>query len=318
MSSKTISICIPTFNEAENLPTAVERVEKVFKEALPNHQLEIVVTDNASSDDTWKVAQKLAESRAHFRAFRFSRNFGFQNSVFAGLALATGDATVTLDADLEDPPEVIPRMVEQWEAGFDVVYGVRKRRHGSLPLRFLFFVFYWILNRLTELRIPRNTGDFRLLDRKVVNALRALPERNLYLRGLVAYLGFSQCPLPYERHPRTQGESKFNGRAYLLLAIDAVTAFTTAPLRFMGLLGFTLFFISAGLGIYYLVAHFIWGTPVQGFTTLVILITLLQSMNFIFFGVMGEYLSRIFDDAKNRPRVIISESLNSDDDVQWL
>lgn len=315
---KCISICIPVFNEQENITTAVEAVEKVFAMHLPQYDLELIVTDNASSDATWAIVRELARSRPYLKAFRFSRNFGYQNSIFAGLALSSGDAVMELDADLEDPPEAIPRFVEKWEQGFEVVYGVRSKRYGSALFRWFAYVFYRILNRLSEHDIPHDSGDFRLLDRRVVRVLTALPERNLYLRGLVSYLGFRQAPVTYERRPRQQGQSKFRPFQYLVLAVDAVTAFSKTPLRLIGIFGVLLFASSLSLALYYLVLYLRGGIPVMGFTSLVILMLGLHGVTFIFLGVLGEYLSRIFDDSKYRPRAIIAESINAADHPDYL
>lgn len=312
MTRKRISVCIPVFNEAESLRTAITEVESLFAEKLADYELELVVTDNASVDQTWAVAMDCAASRPHMRAYRFSRNFGYQNSVFAGISLATGDAVVELDADLEDPPLVITEFVKQWEIGADVVYGVRKKRHASLPMRFLFRVFYKVIRKVSSLDIPENSGDFRLLDRKVVNVLKQLPERNLYLRGLIPYLGFRQQPVYYDRQPRIAGKSKFRLIHYFTLAIDGITAVSKTPLRAIGVLGFTLFVASILLGGYYVGGALLNRVPVQGFTTIVVLMLMLHGLTFIFVGVIGEYLSRIFDDSKHRPRVIIAESVNAD------
>jgi dolichol-phosphate mannosyltransferase len=312
MTRKKISVCIPVFNEAESLPTAITVVESLFAETLADYDLELVVTDNASVDQTWAVTMDCAASRPHLRAYRFSRNFGYQNSVFAGISLATGDAVVELDADLEDPPPVIAEFVKQWENGAEVVYGVRRKRHAPLLMRFLFRVFYKLIRKVSALDIPENSGDFRLLDRKVVNVLKQLPERNLYLRGLIPYLGFRQQAVYYERQPRIAGKSKFRLIHYVTLAIDGITAVSKTPLRAIGVLGFTLFVASILLGSYYLGGALLNRVPVQGFTTIVVLMLMLHGLTFIFVGVIGEYLSRIFDDAKHRPRVIIAESVNAD------
>jgi glycosyltransferase involved in cell wall biosynthesis len=311
MNTSTISVCIPVFNEAENVALAVSTVEEIFHSKLPQYLLEIIITDNASTDRTWELVTALSATRPHLKAFRFSRNFGYQNSVFAGLCLANGDAVVAVDADLEDPPNVIVQFVEKWREGFDVVYGVRQKRYGPIYLRFLFSLFYKSLTAIASLGIPENAGDFRLLDRKVVNVLKALPERNLYLRGLVWYLGFRQAPVPYDRQPRTAGTSKFGLRHYAAFAIDGVTAFSKAPLRLIGILGVCLFILSAVLGSYYFIGGLLRGTRLPGFTTIVVLLLFLHGLTFIFIGIIGEYLSRVFDDAKYRPRVIISDALNS-------
>jgi len=318
MTRRKISVCIPVFNEAESLPTAISVVESLFAEKLTDYELELVVTDNASIDGTWAVTLDCAASRPHLRAYRFSRNFGYQNSVFAGICLATGDAVVELDADLEDPPSVITEFVKQWENGAEVVYGIRTKRHAPLLLRFLFKVFYKLIRKVSALDIPENSGDFRLLDRKVVNVLKEFPERNLYLRGLIPYLGFRQQAVYYERQPRIAGKSKFRLIHYVTLAIDGITAVSKTPLRAIGVLGFTLFVASILLGSYYLGGALLNRVPVQGFTTIVVLMLMLHGLTFIFVGVIGEYLSRIFDDAKHRPRVIIAESVNADSGPKTL
>lgn len=316
--AKTISICIPVYNEAKNLPIAVEAVNALFQKELAEYRLEIIVTDNASSDDTWRVVQDLARAYPFLRGFRFSRNFGYQNSVFAGMHLAAGDAVVELDADLEDPPAVIPQFVSKWEEGYEVVYGVRATRHAPWIMRTLFSVFYRILNRVSDLPIPENAGDFRLLDRRVVEVLKMLPERNLYLRGLVAYVGFRQASVVYHRDPRLSGASKFRMAHYIVLAIDALTSFSKTPLRAIGVVGGWLFALSLGLSLYYLIGKLTHGLPVPGFTTLAILTLMMNSITFIFLGVIGEYLSRIFDDSKGRPRVIIAESTEGRDHPPFL
>lgn len=305
---KRISITIPVFNESSNLPVAVEAVEKLFQGELSRYELEIVVTDNASTDETWNVVLGLAQSRPYLKGFRFSRNFGYQNSVFTGLYMATGDAVIEMDADLEDPPHVIPEFVRKWEEGYDVAYGVRATRHAPWFLKILFTLFYRVLYRLSDLKIPENSGDFRLLDRRVIDVLKLLPERNLYLRGLVTYLGFKQIAVSYQRQPRISGASKFRMMHYFVLAIDAVTAFSKTPLRIIGFLGTVVFMASCLLAAYYVLGYFRHGTPIPGFTTLAVITLFMHGLSFIFLGVLGEYLSRIFDDSKHRPRVIIAEA----------
>lgn len=317
-SQKTISICIPAFNESALIERAITEVESLFEKQLNNYSLEIVVTDNCSTDATWSILQRLSASKPHLKAYRFSRNFGYQNSVFAGLSLATGDAVVELDADLEDPPQIILEFVQKWQEGFQVVYGVRNTRHGSRLLRVLFSLFYRLLHSLSDLKIPRDTGDFRLLDRKVVDVLKSLPERNLYLRGLVTYLGFKQCPVRYDRQPRQQGASKFRFVHYVVLAIDALTAFSKTPLRLISVLGAMLFVGAMLLSAYYVYDRVVNGVPVAGFTTLAVLSLFLHSMTFIFIGILGEYLSRVFDDSKFRPRVIISDAIGDSNAPKML
>jgi glycosyltransferase involved in cell wall biosynthesis len=292
---------------------AVSAVESLFRTHLPEYVLELIVTDNGSVDSTWAVVTSLAAARPYMKALRFSRNFGYQNSLFAGLSLASGHAVIALDADLEDPPDVIPEFVKHWEAGFDVVYGVRRKRHAPIYLRLLFRAFYKILRAMSALDIPENSGDFRLLDRKVAKALTRLPERNLYLRGLVTFLGFRQKAVYYDRNARIAGKSKFRLIHYATFAIDGITAVSKTPLRAIGVLGVTFFIFSALLGSYYAIGSIVKGVPVQGFTTIVVLMLFMHGLTFIFIGVIGEYLSRIFDDSKGRPRVIVTQAVNVED-----
>lgn len=315
---KTISICIPVYNEASILPRTIDAVESLFANELRDYRLELVITDNSSTDDTWTLITDLSKSRAHLKAFRFSRNFGYYNSIFAAFSLATGDAVIELDADLEDPPEVIPKFVEQWEKGYEVVYGVRMKRYGNWWTKTLTAAFYRLLNAISQDELPVDSGVFRLLDRKVIDALVALPERNLYLPGLVAFLGFRRIPVHYERQARKLGATKFRFLERVVHAVDAITSFTKAPLRLIGVLGILLFISSMALGVHYYIVYVSGGVPVQGWTTLVLLLLGLHGITFIFLGILGEYLSRLFDDAKMRPRVIISESIHADDHPKSL
>jgi len=316
--ARTISICIPVFNEEDNVVTAVESVERVFAESLPDYELELIITDNASSDRSWERIQELCNSRPRARAYRFSRNFGYQASVFAGLSLATGDAAIELDADLEDPPEVIPKLIAKWEEGYDVAYGLRTRRHGSRIRRFLAWTFYRVLRRLSDVPIAPDSGDFRLISRPVLEVLKGFPERSLYIRGLVSFSGFRQIAVPYERNPRLAGTSKFRLGHYLGFAWDAITAFSTKPLRVTGAIGMLLFVSMVMLGAFYVVKQLVYGTPIPGFTTLVVLMLLLHGLTFVFLGIMGEYVSRIADDVKNRPRVVIEKSINDETPPRYL
>lgn len=311
--AKKISICIPVCNEEKNIADAVAAVDRLFAAELTRYELEIIITDNASSDRTWEIVQELAATRAYLRGYRFSRNFGYQNSIFAGMSMSTGDAVIELDADLEDPPEIIPQFVEWWEKGYDVVYGVRNHRHASRFQKITFSLFYRLLNRISDLKIPENAGDFRLLDRKVLSVLLKLPEHHLYLRGLVSYVGFRQIPVEYDRHPRVTGASKFNFLHYSILALDAITAFTKTPLRMIGMMGIVMFLFSMLMAAYYIVGKLFFGTPMPGFTTLVVLMLFLHSITFIFLGIHGEYLSRVFDDTKSRPRAIIADATHEGD-----
>ncbi|MCB1069211.1 MAG: glycosyltransferase family 2 protein [Kiritimatiellae bacterium] len=305
---KTVSVIIPTYNEGENADRIYHQLVDLFDTGLTTYRLEIVFSDNASQDDTYDRITRLAEADPRVKGIRLSRNFGFQQNILSGLMNASGNCVIQLDADGEDPPELIREFLTQWEAGYDVVYGIRTERHESFLLTFQRKVFYRLLFKMASIDMPVDAGDFRLLDRRIVDLLiQRFKEHNPYLRGLVSYIGFRQKGIPYQRNARMIGSSKFSYLSYFGLAWDAITSFSRMPLKIVSALGVIMAgFAFAGM-LFYLVLYLFVGVDIQGFTTIVLLLLLLFGIQLLSLGIFGEYISRIFDEVKGRPRIIIDK-----------
>lgn len=308
MRMKLLSVVIPVYNENENVNFIYERLCDAHRRWFPQYDLEIIFSDNCSTDDTFARIRRLQESDPRVRGIRLSRNFGYQANILTGYLNARGDAVVQLDADGEDPPEIIADFLRLWEQGYQVVYGIRVARQESKFMQWQRRIFYSLLNRIAELHLPPGAGDFRLLDRAVVRTLtERMPEHNPYLRGLVSYAGFRQIGVPYERHRRHAGASKFSYFGYLRLAWDAITSFSRAPLMLVSWLGFCLAAVAAVGIIGYFVLYLSGGVEAKGFTTLILVILFVSGVQLISLGILGQYIARIFDEVKNRPRSIIAE-----------
>lgn len=307
---KTISIIIPFFNEEENIQRIYEELNEARSATLSGYDFEILFMDNHSSDKSFAVACKLAEQDPSVTVLRLSRNFGYQSNILTGFLNCTGDAAVQLDADGEDDPMIIARFVEYWEKGFDVVYGVRRQRVEGGLITFQRKLFYRILSSLAAVDIPVDAGDFRLLSRNVLEGLRQCPERGLYIRGMISYLGFEQIGIPYDRRPRYKGVSKFNWWGYMTLAVEGITAFSKKPLMLAVWAGLGLAVLSFIAGFVYLVLFLTLKITVPGFTTLVILILFLAGVQLICMGILGLYIGTIFEEVKQRPRSLIAERVS--------
>jgi dolichol-phosphate mannosyltransferase len=302
-----VSVIVPFLNEEENLPVLYERVCKAM-EGQPE-KLEFLFVDDGSTDGSpaWVAGQARKDDRV--RLLRLSRNFGHQIAITAGLDHADGDATVIIDADLQDPPEVIPEMLNKWREGFEVVYAVRRSREGETFMKkFLAATFYRIFRALAKVDVPMDAGDFRLVDRKVVLALREVRELHRFMRGLTCWVGFRQCPVYYERAPRSKGETKYPVWKSLRLAIDAITAFSASPLRWT--VGFGVLACAAAL-IWFL--NIVWmkitdpASAVPGWPSLVAAVVFMGGVQLISIGMLGQYVSRIFEETKRRPLYFIRE-----------
>jgi glycosyltransferase involved in cell wall biosynthesis len=295
-----ISLVVPVFDEAGILPLLHERLTSAMQRVGLSY--EIVLVDDGSRDESWAEMEKLAERDWHLVLIRLSRNFGHQIAITAGLDHSRGDAVVTMDADLQDPPEVVIEMIERWKQGNDVVYGRRQQRLGEGPLkRGTASLFYRLMRRLTSIDIPADTGDFRLMSRQAVEALTKLRERNRFVRGMVAWVGFRQTSVGYVREARHQGETKYPLRKMVRFAADAVFSFSFAPLRFATWLGLAASTAAFGYGIYAILARiFDWGT-VAGWASLIVAIVFLGGVQLTCLGVIGEYIGRIYDEVKARP-----------------
>lgn len=305
----TLSIVIPIYNEAGLLEELWDRL-RVALDPLGLHW-EVIFIDDGSRDETWSVLERLARTDYRIRALGLSRNFGHQIAISAGLEWARGDAVVIMDGDLQDPPELIPEFVRQWQAGYEVVYAIRARREASALKRLAYRAFYRLLARMAEVDIPLDAGDFGLMDRRVVEVLRRMPERNRFVRGLRSWAGFRQIGLPYVRPARARGRSKYSWRRLFRLALDGLVAFSTVPLRLATWVGFLVSGVSFVGIVLYLYRYFT--TPrVPGFTSLIIALLFLGGIQLITIGIIGEYIGRIYDEVKQRPLYVVARTLNLD------
>jgi glycosyltransferase involved in cell wall biosynthesis len=307
-----VSVVIPCFNEADVLSLTNEQLIHVL-EALRGFNFEIVYVDDGSGDETPKVLKKLQDEDGRIRVVRLSRNFGHQAAITAGLAYAAGDAVILMDADLQDPPELIPEMLARWEAGSDVVYGTRTLRAGeSRVKRGTASIFYRVLNLLSDVKIPLDSGDFRLMDRRVVDAFLRLPERQRFVRGLVAWMGFRQTAVPYKRNPRAGGQTKYPFRKMLHFALDGIVSFSLVPLRLLTWLGFLSSGIALAGVIWALLIRLLTDRAVAGWTATFIAILFMGGVQLVSIGVIGEYVGRIYGETKARPLYLVEELIGFD------
>jgi len=303
-----VTVISPVHNEESGLPELYRRVSAVM-DGL-GVSWEMILVDDGSRDQSANVIASLHAHDERVRGVRLSRNFGFQVAVTAGLDAARGTAVILMDADLQDPPEVIPQMLEQWRNGYDVVYGVRTARDGETWFkRVSASAFYKLIRRITSIDIPLNTGDFRLMDRRVVDSLRQMPERHRFLRGMVSWVGFRQAGVPYHRQARFAGATSFTLGKMLRFALDAITSFSYAPLQLATWLGFAMASLSV-LSIAGVVLLRLFGTdaPLSGQATTLIAVLFLGSIQLICLGIIGEYLGRMVDEVKSRPLYLVQET----------
>lgn len=305
-----ISICIPVLNEAENIQRLYKRLEKLAHRMQDRCELEFVFSDNHSNDETWTLLKNLAECDSRVRAIRFSKNYGFQRSILANYLHATGDAVMQIDADLQDPPELLESFYSLWKEGHHVVYGIRKKRPESWMMNTTRRLGYWVIDKISEHPIPRNVGDFRLIDRKVINALLAIRTSSPYLRGMIAGLGFNQTGVPYERDPRLAGESKFNLSKLVRLGLTAVFNHSTVPLRAATFLGAIILATSLVGALYYTIFRWYHPELPQGLASIHILVLFGIGLNSFLLGIIGEYLLRIYLVLRSEPLALIEQSLN--------
>ncbi len=300
-----LSVVIPAFNEEKNVAIMHERLVAALGEEVDG--LEILFVDDGSADSTWERVQALADSDHRVRGLRFARNFGHQAALTAGVDAARGTAVVIIDGDLQDPPEVIPEMVSRWREGYEVVYGQREERAGETWFKLLTAkAFYRILRGITNVEIPVDTGDFRLMGPRAVEAFRALPERNRFIRGLVSWIGFPQTAVRYKRQARQVGKTKFPVRKMLRFALDGITSFSFFPLRLATWTGFAVSLFAFIYIVVVLVLKVV-GVSWLGYTSLMASILFLGGVQLLMIGIMGEYLARIFDEVKRRPLYLVGE-----------
>jgi glycosyltransferase involved in cell wall biosynthesis len=303
--SPMLSVVVPIYNEEQTLPELHRRLAEVLSE-LGDH--EIVLVDDGSTDASWLLMKRLSKSNRSIRLLRLSRNFGHQAAITAGLDTASGDAVVIMDGDLQDPPELIPELLQQWRAGFDVVYAVRDSRAGEARWRLVAIgLFYKLLRRIAGGNIPENVGDFRLLSRPVVEALRAMPERTRFLRGMTNWVGFNQTGVRYERDARFAGKSNYPPGKLLRLALDGITSFSTVPMQLAAWLGFALVGFCLIVLVWTFYTRLFTDQAPQGWTSLLAVVLLLGGVQLLSLGIIGQYIARIFEETKQRPIYLISE-----------
>jgi dolichol-phosphate mannosyltransferase len=306
-----LSVVVPLYNEAATVPPLLERIGSVVDRLSDEYDYEIVLVNDGSSDQTAAAVRRELERRPHVVLVNLSRNFGHQLAATAGLAIATGDAVVLMDGDLQDPPELIGAFLQRWREGYDVVYAVRRARPGESRFKlFTARLFYRIIRRLTKVAIPVDAGDFRLMSRRVVDALRRSPERNRFLRGMVSWVGFNQTAVEYDRDVRYAGSTKYPLTKMLRFAMDGITSFSDIPLRFASYLGFT---VSAIAFVYALMIVgfklFRVNPPAYtpGWASTIVAVLFLGGVQLMSLGILGEYLGRVYDEVKGRPLYLISE-----------
>lgn len=304
---KKISIIIPAFNEEESFPFLHERLNNLMN-AITEYESEILFIDDGSKDKTLFKIQEWRKEDKRINYVSLSRNFGKEIGMMAGLDYATGDCVIFIDADLQDPPELIPEMIKYWEEGYDDVYARRKSRKGETWLKkFTSKMYYKILQHLTRVEIQRDTGDFRLLDRRCVNALKKLRESQRNTKSMFSWIGYKKKEVLYDRDPRVAGTTKWNYMKLVDLAVDGITSFTTSPLRLSTFIAIPTFMALTIYFIYVIVKSFVVGEAIQAYQAIILLILFFSGIQILLFGIMGEYLGRIFNETKNRPLYLVNE-----------
>ncbi len=304
---KKISIVIPAYNEEESLPFLYERVNKLM-ENMRNYEFEILFVNDGSKDKTLELIKEYREKDNRYCYVDFSRNFGKEISMMAGLDYATGDCVVFMDADLQDPPELIPELVKYWEEGYDDVYARRRTREGETFLKkFTSKMYYRVLQKMTKVEIQQDTGDFRLLDRRCVNALKKLRENQRNTKSMFSWIGYKKKEVLYDRDARIAGKTKWNYMKLIDLAIDGITSFTTSPLRIATWVSIPTFLMLFIYAIYVIIKCIVTNTFVQAFQAIILLILFFSGIQILLFGILGEYLGRIFTETKNRPLYFVNE-----------
>jgi glycosyltransferase involved in cell wall biosynthesis len=308
-----ISIVVPMYFEEEVAEECYNRLKAVMDQHQINY--EFIFVNDGSTDRTIEILQEIAEKDYQAKIIDFSRNFGHQTAVTAGIDYANGDAIVVIDADLQDPPELIPELIAKWREGYDVVYAKRKTRKGETWFKLITAkYFYRFLNYMSDIDIPKDTGDFRIIDRSVAEVFKRMTERNRFVRGMISWIGFRQTYIEYERDERFAGETKYPLKKMIKFASDGIIAFSTKPLRLVMTVGLISVFISILVFLYAIVVK-ITGRPVQeGWTSLMVAITFFSGIQLLGVGIVGQYVARIYDESKNRPIYIVKDLVNLKDE----
>ncbi len=302
------SVVVPMYNEEEVITESYKRLTETMEKT--GEPYELVFVNDGSRDKSAEIIRELSKTDASVRLVDFSRNFGHQSAVTAGMDFSTGDAVVLIDADLQDPPQVILQMIEKWKEGYDVVFGVRKARSGETAFKKATAkIYYRLLRSLSDVEIPVDTGDFRLMDRQVIIAMKSLSERNRFVRGLVSWVGFKQYALEYNREPRFAGETKYPLKKMIKFALDGIMSFSYKPLRITAAFGFLISLISFIYLVVIILEKLFFKTAIQGWASTTAVITFTQGIVLLMLGIIGGYIGRIYDEVKGRPNYIVRETL---------
>lgn len=316
---KRLTVVVPVFNEQDTLDECNRRLHAVMKKT--NYPFEILYVNDGSGDNSLAILRKLADSCAEVSWLNLSRNFGKERAMSAGLEYARGDAVIIIDADLQDPPEYIPALIEGWEQGYDNIYGRRRNRQGeSFAKKTTSKWFYRVIDRISGIEIPQDTGDFRLLSRRAVNALLSMPERHRFMKGMFAWIGYKQKELLYDREVRYAGVSKFNYWKLWNFALEGFTSFSSAPLKLATYMGVCVALGSLLYGLFIIFKTLVYGDPVAGYPSMMTVLLFMGGVQLLFIGILGEYLGRTFDEVKARPLYFVEEyqpsaSLDPDRDI---
>jgi dolichol-phosphate mannosyltransferase len=303
MAEPTYSFVVPIHDEEETLPELHRRLSALVDEL--DGESEVILVDDGSRDDSYAIMLGLNHGDPRFKVVRLSRNFGHQLAISAGVDFAVGDAVIIMDGDLQHPPEVVPEFIAKWREGYEVVYGVMRKRTEGWLKRTTARVYYATLSRLSDVELPAAAGDFRLLDRSAVDAFKAMRERNRYVRGMLSWVGFSQIGVPYDCPPRYAGKSKYSLGRMLRLGTTGITSFSDRPLRIALRLGYILALLSIAFGISAIVAK-VAGAAVPGWTSIAVLVSFIGGFQLILIGILGEYVARVYDEVKARPLYLVS------------
>ncbi len=312
---KKISVVIPMYFEEEVVKECYTRT-KVVLNSLSEFEHEIIFVNDGSKDKTLELLEEIAKEDKNVKVISFSRNFGHQAAVTAGLKYVTGDCALIIDSDMQDPPELLVDMIKLWEQGNDVIYAKRKARKGESKFKLITAkMFYRILNGLSDVEIPKDTGDFRLADKKVVDVINSMPEHNKFLRGLFSWVGFKQTPIEYERQERFAGKTKYPLRKMLKLAGDGIISFSTKPLKIIGGIGVFSIFISFIILVYAIISYiFKLNNLTAGWTSIMVAVTFFAGVQLVSVWMISEYIARIYDDTKKRPEYIIDKKINIEEE----
>jgi glycosyltransferase involved in cell wall biosynthesis len=306
--SKKLSLIAPAYNEERTIPLFIERFKKVIAQLEHLYNIEIIFIDDGSRDNTLELFREQSLKDKRFKYISFSRNFGHQMAISAGIDAASGDGVIIMDIDLQDPPELLPELITKWEERYEVVYAIRKKRKENIFKRFCFKSFYLLLKRLSYLDMPMDTGIFCLMDRKVVDVLKSLPERNRFIPGLRTWVGFRQTGIEFERSKRAAGKAKKGFFRLVNLALDGIFSFSFLPLRLITIIGFSLALLSFLVGFGAIIFRLVYNIAPPGWASLAVILSFNQGILLLFIGFIGEYIGRIFEEVKQRPKYVIKEA----------